>query len=211
MHYNTGFIGLAFLPDSQTDLYSFDHSGFFFSAKAVIPVDVLASHCSPNVTHISKIRPKLTNLLILTPKQTMEQPPFILHPLPQRQLLTLIHNLLPRNNSNPTIPRNRLRRLHRNLKQLLLPALHNLRRKTPLPGLLTAEVLPRQDKLHRLALADGAGEALRAAGAGDRAELDLGLAEGCGRGAVEDVAHHGELTAAAEGVAGYGGDDRLAD
>lgn len=141
----------------------------------------------------------------------MEQSPLILNPLPQRQLLTLIHNLLPSNNSNPTIPRNSLRSLKSRLKQLLLPTINNLRRNTPLPGFLPTKVLPRQNQLHSLALANGASQALGAAGAGDRPELDLRLAEGGGGGAVDDVAHEGELTAAAEGVAGDGGDDGLAD
>ena len=35
----------------------------------------------------------------------------------------------------------------------------------------------RQAKLHRLGLADGTGQPLRAAGAGHDAEIDLGLAE----------------------------------
>ena len=40
---------------NRSSLYSLDHSGFFFSAKAVIPVDVLASHYNFDITHISKI------------------------------------------------------------------------------------------------------------------------------------------------------------
>lgn len=141
----------------------------------------------------------------------MEQSPLILNPLPQRQLLTLVHNLLPRNNSNTTIPRNSLRRLQRRLKQLLLPSINNLRRNTPLARLLATEVLARENQLHSLALANSTGETLRATGAGDRAELDLRLAERCVGRAVEDVAHEGELAAAAKGVAGDGGDDGLAD
>lgn len=92
-----------------------------------------------------------------------------------------------------------------------MPTLDSLGRNTPLLRLLAAEVLPRQDQLHRLALADGVGETLRTARAGDHSQLDLGLPEGGASGAVDDVAHEGELAAAAEGVAGDGGDDGLAD
>lgn len=167
---------------------------------------------------VSKRTPKqqemdiaLTNLLILAPKQPMEQSSLILNTLPQRQLLTLIHNLLARNNSNPAVPSNSLRRLQSRLQQLFLASIDNLRRNTPLARLLATKVLPRQNKLNSLALTNSAGQTLRAAGAGDRAELDLRLAEGCVGCAVDDVAHQGELAAAAEGIAGDGGDDGLAD
>ena len=67
-----------------------------------------------------------------------------------------------------------------------------------------------QAQLHRLGLADGAGQPLRAADARHDAELDLGLAELGRVGGEDDVAHHGELAAAAERVAGDRRDDRLA-
>ena len=157
------------------------------------------------------MRRKLTNLLILSPKETMEQPPLILDTLTKRQLLTLIHTLLTRQHGNATEARDLLRRLNRLFHQLVLTTLDHLRRNTPLTGLLAAEHLARQDDLHGLALANGTGEALRRARAGDHTELDLGLAERGAGGAVEDVAHEGELAAAAEGVAGDGGDDGFAD
>ena len=61
-----------------------------------------------------------------------------------------------------------------------------------------------------LALPTEAGEALRAAGARHDAELDLGLAELGRVGGDDDVAHHGELAAAAEREARDRGNDRLA-
>ena len=67
-----------------------------------------------------------------------------------------------------------------------------------------------QHHVHRLGLADRARQALRAAGAGDDAELDLGLAELRGVGGDDDVAHHRQLAAAAEREAGDRGDHRLA-
>jgi hypothetical protein len=67
-------------PIQPSHIYSWDHSGFFFSAKAFIP---------KNESTISKpssnsLRDQLTNLLILAPKQRMEKPPLILHPLLKR-------------------------------------------------------------------------------------------------------------------------------
>src|SRR3546814_9270476 len=55
--------------------------------------------------------------------------------------------------------------------------------------------------LHRLGLADRAGEALRAAHARRYAELDLRLAEFRGVGGKDEVAHHRHLTTAAERIA----------
>jgi len=65
-------------------------------------------------------------------------------------------------------------------------------------------------KLHGLGFADGAGEPLRAAGAGHDAEIDLWLAEGGIVAGKNNVAGHGELAAAAERVARDRRDDRLA-
>jgi hypothetical protein len=65
-------------------------------------------------------------------------------------------------------------------------------------GLLGVHHAAGQAHLHGLGLADHAGEALRAAGARHDAELDLGLAEARRVGGDDDVAHHGELAAAAE-------------
>ena len=67
-----------------------------------------------------------------------------------------------------------------------------------------------QAHLHRLGLADEAGEPLRAAGARHDAELDLGLAELRRVGGEDEVAHHGELAAAAEREARHRRDHRLA-
>ena len=54
------------------------------------------------------------------------------------------------------------------------------------------------------------GQPLGAAEARHDAEVDLGLAELRGVGGDDEVAHHRELAAAAEAVAGDRGDDRLA-
>ena len=69
---------------------------------------------------------------------------------------------------------------------------------------------PGEAEIHRLGFADRAGQALGAADAGNGAERDLGLAELRGVGGDDDVAHHGELAAAAERIAADRGNGRLA-
>ena len=68
-----------------------------------------------------------------------------------------------------------------------------------------------QRHVHGLGLADGARQALRAAGAGNDAELDLGLAEARVVGGDDEVAHHRQLAAAAERKSADRRDHRLAD
>ena len=78
-------------------------------------------------------------------------------------------------------------------------------------GLAGVDRAPGQDQLHRLGLADGPGQALRAAGARDDADLDLGLAELGVVAGHDHVAGHRQLAAATERVAADGRDERLAD
>ena len=92
-----------------------------------------------------------------------------------------------------------------------MAALDHLRRKAPLASFLAAEHVARQDDLHGLALAHRAGQTLRRSRAGDHTELDLGLPELGVRRAVQDVAHEGELAAAAQREARDRGDNGLAD
>ena len=141
----------------------------------------------------------------------MEKSTLILDTLTQRQLLALIHNLLSRNSRDTAVARNRRSRLRRNLKQLVLTSIYDLRRNAPLTRFLAAEVLASENQLHRLTLPNRPGKTLRATGAGDNTELDLGLAEGSARGAVDDIAHESELTAATKRVTGDSGDNGLAD
>ena len=77
-------------------------------------------------------------------------------------------------------------------------------------GLLGAHHAAGQAHLHGLGLADEPGQALGAAHARHDAELDLGLAELGVVGRDDEVAHHGELAAAAEREARHRGDHRLA-
>ncbi len=67
-----------------------------------------------------------------------------------------------------------------------------------------------QDQVHRLRLADRVRQPLRAADAGNDAELDFRLAEFGVVGGDDEIALHGKLAAAAERKAGDRGNDRLA-
>lgn len=78
-------------------------------------------------------------------------------------------------------------------------------------GLVRVDGVPREHHLHGLALPDGPDQPLGAAAAGNNAQSDLGLTELGGLGGDDDVAHHGELAAAAQGVPGDRGDDGLGD
>lgn len=150
------------------------------------------------------------NLLVLAPEDTVEHPPLVLDAVPQRQVLTLVHHLLGPNDRHLGVARDGLRRLERALHERLV-ARERPRRQPPLLRLDARERFARQDELHGLGLADRPGQSLATAGAGDRAQLDLGLAEVGPLRAVEDVGHHGELAAAAQRMTGHGGDDGLLD
>ncbi len=77
-------------------------------------------------------------------------------------------------------------------------------------GLVGADHPAREDQVHRLGLADRAGQALAAAHPGHHAEGNLGLAELRSIGGDDEVGHHRQLAAAAERVAVDRGDPRLA-
>ena len=66
-------------------------------------------------------------------------------------------------------------------------------------GLLGVHDAAGEAQVHRLGLADRAGQPLGAADAGDHPELDLGLAEDGGIRGDHDVAQHRQLAAAARG------------
>ena len=74
--------------------------------------------------------------------------------------------------------------------------------------LFGAEGVARVAELARAADPDAAGEALRAAEAGDDAEVHLGLAELRLVARVDEVAREGELAPSAEREAVHGGEDR---
>ncbi len=88
---------------------------------------------------------------------------------------------------------------------------NHARDETGALGLLGAHHAGGQRQVHGLGLADGARQSLRAASAGNHAQLDFGLAELGRVGRDDDVAHHGKLAAAAQRIAGHRGDHGLAD
>lgn len=140
----------------------------------------------------------------------MEHPSLELHAVPQTQILALVHDLLAGLDGDPRVSRNGLGRLQGALHELVV-RLEGPSGESPFFGVGTGEGAACEDELHGLGLAQGVREALGAAPTRDGAEFDLGLAEVSGLGAVQNVAHHGELAAAAEGVARDGSDDGLLD
>nr|POF14306.1 hypothetical protein CFP56_03330 [Quercus suber] len=150
------------------------------------------------------------DLLILAAKKAVENSSFKLHSLSDPQILTLVHDLFARLDRYPAVASNGLGGGQRSL-HALLGRRKDPRRQPPVIRVLPAEVLAGEDQLHRAALADRAGQTLRAPGAGDDAQLDLRLAEVGFRRAVEDVAHHGQLAATAQRVPVDGRDDGLLD
>ena len=106
-----------------------------------------------------------------------------------------------------------LRDLGGDALRLLEPGLlrHDARDEPERERLLGAEEAAGEDHVHRHRLADRPRQALRAAGAGDEAELDLRLAELRRLRGDDHVAEHRQLAAAAEAVAGDRRDDRRPD
>jgi hypothetical protein len=129
--------------------------------------------------------------------------------LGQRALERLVDAVLAQRRGDARVGRDLLAHGERGRQKLLgLDDASNEARALGLGGgVLAAGEAP----LHRARLADERREALRAAHAGDGADLDLGLAEDGLVGGKDDVHHHGELAAAAERVAVDGGDGGLAD
>ena len=78
-------------------------------------------------------------------------------------------------------------------------------------GFLCVHHAAREDHVHGLGLAHGAGQALRAARVGDDAQLDFRLAEFGVVGGNDEVAHHRQLAAAAQREAADGGNHGLAN
>src|SRR5918993_3543645 len=83
--------------------------------------------------------------------------------------------------------------------------------ETELEGLLRTDVPAGEDQVLGLGRADQPRQALGPTGARDDPEQDLRLADLRARAHDPEVGAEGELVAAAEGVAGDGGDDRLRD
>jgi hypothetical protein len=149
-----------------------------------------------------------SNLLILAAKQPMEHPPLILDALPDAQILAFIHHVLARLDGNVAVARNLLRG-GQSAVYALLGRVEHLGDEAPFARLLGRNVVACENRLHGPRLADRLGKALGPARARNNPQLDLGLAKHGLGPRVEDVAHHGQLAAAAQRVPVYGCDQGL--
>ncbi|MNQ90315.1 hypothetical protein D3C85_1056510 [compost metagenome] len=102
--------------------------------------------------------------------------------------------------------------LRRHLQRLVEDAFgrHHAADQPAALGFPRVHQAPGQAQVHGLGLADGAGQALGAAGARQGADLDLRLAEARVVGGDEQVAHHRQFAATAQGQAAHRRDHRLA-
>jgi hypothetical protein len=87
---------------------------------------------------------------------------------------------------------------------------HDARDEPGALGLLCIDQTAGEHHVHGLALAHRARQPLRATGAGQDADLDLGLAKARVLGSDDEVAHHRQLAATTECKAGHRGDHRFA-
>ena len=113
-------------------------------------------------------------------------------------LVRRVHGLLARLDGDRALARNHARHRDGLLDDIALALADDARDQAPVGRLLGGEGAAGERELHGARLADGLREALRSAAAGDDADVDLGLAEGRGGRGEDDVAHEGELAAAAE-------------
>ena len=184
--------------------------GASYSTRTVVYI-ISASHLLVHPLRLGLLRKRLhPDLLVLAAEQAVEHTPLVVDTIPQRQVLALVHNLLARLHGHLAVASNRLGRVQCRLDERLI-VLEAPRCHTPLLSLHTAEALPGEDQLHSSRLAHGSCEALASPGSGNCAELDLRLSEVGGLGAVEDISHERELTAAAEGVSRDRSDERLGE
>ena len=137
----------------------------------------------------------------------MKHPPFEAHALGERRFERAIHRFLRREHRRQRHRRDGFGKLHRLVHEVRQR--HNPGNQAAALGLLRVHHAAGQDHVHGLGLADRAGEALRAADAGDDAELDFRLAEFGVVGSDDEIALHGQLATAAEREARDRGDHGL--
>ena len=169
--------------------------GFLFSANADIPS---SSKVGIGDRKDTTEQSALTLLLVVGCEQRVEQPPLVPEALVQGMLVRGVDGLLARLDGDCALARDDTGHLDSLLDDFSLALPDDARDHAPLLGLFCGPVAAGERELHGARLADGLREALRAAAAGDDADVDLGLAEGRGGRGEDDVAHERELAAAAE-------------
>src|SRR5438067_146307 len=129
-------------------------------------------------------------------------------PLLERHLQPLVHRLEGEAHGQGAHREYTPQRFLRRGQQLR--ARHHLVHEADPVRFVGVDHVARQNEVQGVPFAHETRQALRAAVAGCDAELHLRLAELCGLTRDPQMARHGELAAAAQGVAVHGGDDRLA-
>jgi hypothetical protein len=138
----------------------------------------------------------------------VEDPAFEADALGERELERGVDSLLGGRDGETALARDELGHVEGLVEHG--PAVDDARDNAPALSLGSRERAAGEDELHRARLADEAREPLRAAPARDHAQRDLGLPEHGARRGEHDVARERELAPAAERVARYGRDERLA-
>ncbi|MPL85440.1 hypothetical protein SDC9_31408 [bioreactor metagenome] len=147
-------------------------------------------------------------LLVLGREQRVEDAALEMHALGEGGLVGAVDAFLHHHRAHQRFLGDLVRRGHRVGQQL--GQRHDAADKARAFRLGRIHEAAGQMHVHRLRLADEAGQPLRAAHAGDDAEVDLGLAELGVLGGDDEIAHHRQLAAAAERIARHRRDHRLA-
>jgi hypothetical protein len=145
--------------------------------------------------------------LIVRGEKRIKQPPLVPDPLRQSRLEGAIDRFLGHEDRRKRHGGDRRSRLQRLGKKI--GGRNDPRHEAGAFRLLGPHHPAGEHQIHRLGLADRARQPLGAARAGNDAKLDLRLTESRGVRRQDEIAHHCELTAAAERKACDGGDDRL--
>ena len=137
----------------------------------------------------------------------VEDPALEAHALRQRGLVGAVDRFLGHHRDRAATCRRSSRRP--SSASSTSPSAGTIRETRPARSASAASIMrPVRHISIALALPTNARQPLAAADAGHHAELDLRLAELRGVGGQDQVAHHGEFAAAAEGVARHRRDDR---
>mmetsp|Transcript_23312 Transcript_23312/g.40485 ORF Transcript_23312/g.40485 Transcript_23312/m.40485 type:complete len:241 (+) Transcript_23312:2883-3605(+) len=138
----------------------------------------------------------------------MEYAPFKQEPLAQRHFEGPVHCFFDRHGRDHRLLGDFLCRTHRFFDQFF--GRHDAADQPCALCLFGVHKTAREVHVHRLGLANGAGQALGAADACDNPQIDLGLAKLCRIRRNDEIAHHRQFAAPAQRIAGDSGDHGLA-